>query len=518
MKQQNKKKILMISVSVIIIAIFIVGMAGLQKNEKKDVIISDVSEIDGQVIAMLDGNSYDYDIQKIFPNATLKYYPSYVECMTAVKSGKAAAYITEEPIAVSHTEETVGLSFFSEPLLVEKYAYMMGKDNITLQKNINYILDKFESNGVLDELKKEWIYGEGTPSVDRNPNADTSNGTLKVITSSDVKPFCYVENGEIVGYEVELLVKVAEELGYAVDIKLADFSAFMPAIMEGKMDIAMGCISITPEREEAVGFSNIECASSVVAVVANGEREEGTLIDQLKESFDATFVKEGRWKLLKNGLLITIKMSIISLIFGSLLGLAFSFLLRSEDVVIRGISNAISTFLDGMPLVILLMVLYYIVFKSVDISAVWICVIGFTIDFANVVAGLLNTGIAAVDEGQLEAAASMGYNRFQIFWKITFPQAAKYMLSQYEGAVVGLVKGTSIAGYITVGDLTKAGDMIRSRTYQAFFPLVVTAVVYFLIAYLIVAMLKRVDIKLDPKRRPRKIKGVVTSDNDKEFK
>ena len=80
--------------------------------------------------------------------------------------------------------------------------------------------------------------------------------------------------------------------------------------------------------------------------------------------------------------------------------------------------------------------------------------------------------------------------------------------------MIGLVKGTAIIGYITVEDLTKAGDIIRSRTYEAFFPLIVIAILYFLLAHVFVAALKRVNIKLDPKRRPRRIKGVQSSDND----
>jgi polar amino acid transport system substrate-binding protein len=158
------------------------------------------------------------------------------------------------------------------------------------------------------------------------------------------------------------------------------------------------------------------------------------------------------------------------------------------------------------------MVLYYIVFKSVDISAVWVGIIGLTLDFANTTAGLLNTGVLAVDKGQLEAAESMGYTKWQAFCKITMPQAANQMFKQYQGAIVGLIKGTAIVGYITVEDLTKAGDIIRSRTYEAFFPLIATAVIYFFIAYAFVFILKKIGVRLDPKCRKRRIKGVNIND------
>ncbi|MEG1846795.1 MAG: amino acid ABC transporter permease, partial [Oscillospiraceae bacterium] len=234
-------------------------------------------------------------------------------------------------------------------------------------------------------------------------------------------------------------------------------------------------------------------------------------ISKISDSFRRTFITENRWKLILDGLLVTIQLSVFSAILGTILGFIVSFPLRSKNKLIRRTSGAISTFLDGMPLVVILMVLYYIIFSKVSISAVWIGIFGFTLDFANTVAGLLNTGVTAVDKGQLEAAEALGYKKWQIFCKITFPQAAKQMFSQYEGAIVGLVKGTAIIGYITVQDLTKASDIIRSRTYEAFFPLIVTAIIYFVIAHIFVSLLKRVDIKLDPKRRKRKIKGVENS-------
>lgn len=482
------------------------------KNEKES--IARLEELDGKTIALLGGASCEEAVWERCPNAQIQYYPSYVDCIMAVRSGKADAYMAEEPLAIRHTDNFEDLQYLSEPIMKEEYAFMLNKDNLELKAKINEALDKLKKDGTLEALQREWIYGEGTLSVDIDPKADTSKGTLHVLASSDAEPFCYILNGEPAGYEVELIVKVAEQLGYSVDIQLADFSAFMPAVIGEKMDVALGCISVTSEREEMVGFSDIECESDVVAVVSSGEKQQKGFAARLKDSFVRTFIKESRWKILGRGLLITVALSIASMILGTLLGFAVSFPLHSKNGMVRRIFNGISIFLDGMPLVVILMFLYYVVFQNMDISPIWVGIFGFTIDFANVVSGLLNTGISAVDKGQLEAASSMGYNRRQIFFKIVFPQAVRQMFSQYESAVVNLVKGTAIIGYITVEDLTKAGDIIRSLTYEAFFPLVVTALLYFLIAYLFIGLLKCVHIQLDPKCRPRRIKGVRLHDND----
>ena len=475
-----------------------------------------VDDLDGKTIGLFGGCSYDEAIQKRFPNATLPSFATYSDCIIALKSGRIDAYVTDEPLVRAQINESGGLTYFPELLTHESYAFMIGKDNVALQQEMNEALSDLQKEGVLDALKQEWIEGVGTKSVDRSPDADTSRGTLTVVTSSDAEPFTYIKNEEYAGYEIELMVKIAERLGYDVEFQTADFNALMPAVQDGKADVATGCITVTPERAETVNFTYTTYESGPVLVVRSEDETvtQGGFFDNIKASFNRTFIKENRWKLLRNGLLVTLKLSIFSMILGTLLGFVVSFPLRSKNKFVHTISNAISAFLSGMPLVVILMVLYYVVFKSVDISAVYIGIFGFTLDFANVVAGLLNTGVLAVDKGQLEAASSMGYNKRQIFLKITLPQATKQMFSQYKGAVVSLVKGTSIIGYITVEDLTKAGDIIRSRTFEAFFPLVVTAVIYFILAYLFIAALKYFDIKLDPKRRPRKVKGVHVNDNN----
>lgn len=118
------------------------------------------------------------------------------------------------------------------------------------------------------------------------------------------------------------------------------------------------------------------------------------------------------------------------------------------------------------------------------------------------------SGINAIDPGQREAAAAMGYTSAQTFEKIIFPQAARHFLPVLKGEYISLVKMTSIVGYVAVQDLTKMSDIIRSRTYEAFFPLIVTAVIYFLLSFGLSSLLGLIEIRIDPKHRPRTLKGV----------
>ena len=128
--------------------------------------------------------------------------------------------------------------------------------------------------------------------------------------------------------------------------------------------------------------------------------------------------------------------------------------------------------------------------------------------------GLLKLGVGAVDPGQYEAASALGYSDGQTFFKIILPQALPHVMDSYRGEIVALIKATAIVGYIAVQDLTKMGDIVRSRTYEAFFPLIAVTVFYFLLEELLGMAFQRVTRNMNPRRRSRHdiLKGVKTDD------
>lgn len=163
-----------------------------------------------------------------------------------------------------------------------------------------------------------------------------------------------------------------------------------------------------------------------------------------------------------------------------------------------------------MPLVVFLMVLFYIVFARTGMSGTTVAVIGFTIIFGFTMFDLLKSGESAVDSGQKEAAYALGYSDFDTFIRIILPQAAHHFLPSYQNEVVSLVKATAVVGYITVTDITKMGDVVRGRTYDAIFPLLAVVVAYFLLSAALKALIKVLIRKTDTRSRAKKdiMKGV----------
>jgi polar amino acid transport system substrate-binding protein len=144
---------------------------------------------------------------------------------------------------------------------------------------------------------------------------------------------------------------------------------------------------------------------------------------------------------------------------------------------------------------------FYVVFASVNISPVVVAVLAFGMNFAAYVAEIFRSGIEGIDRGQTEAGLSMGFTKVATFMHIVLPQTVQRVLPVYKGEFISLVKMTSIVGYIAVQDLTKASDIIRSRTFDAFFPLVLVAILYFLIAWILTRALDALERRTDPRQR-----------------
>ena len=193
----------------------------------------------------------------------------------------------------------------------------------------------------------------------------------------------------------------------------------------------------------------------------------------------------------------------LSALFGSMLAFLVCMFRRTGSRLAVIISNIYVKLLQGTPIVVLLMILYYVVLGRSGLEAVWVAVIGFTLNFGAYASEIMRSGIESIDDGQREAALALGYSENQAFFKFIFPQAAVRFLPVYRGEIVSLLKSTSIVGYIAIQDLTKMSDIIRSRTYEAFFPLIATAIIYFILAWVISLILKAVLKGVDRRHRKR---------------
>lgn len=230
-----------------------------------------------------------------------------------------------------------------------------------------------------------------------------------------------------------------------------------------------------------------------------------TFWNNLKISFTRTLIEENRYELYLKGLKLTLILSSFSIIFGTILGVLVCFLNKSKIKILSKLAKIFVSMIQGTPIPVLLLIFYYAIFGNIDIDPMIVGIITFSIYFSAYVSEILRASIESINKSQLLAAYSLGFTKIQTIKYIFLPQALSYILPTYRNEVVSLIKLTSIGGYISIFELTKASDVIRNRTYEAFFPLIFTAFIYFLICKSVGYILDYINKKIDPRLSKRKL-------------
>ncbi len=470
----------------------------------------------GTEVGAVTGTIHDQILGNIVSGVHYNYYDDFSSQLLALQTGALDAIVTDKPIAQLAVARQPDLAIFPETVAPDSYGLALEK-NSPLTDRVSSIIKQYEADGTLEALQKKWFSADESQKVIHIGEYDTPNGTLRYFHDSTLEPMSYVGgNGQSLGYEVELVYLIAKELGMELEITQGAFNALVPMLTSGRVDIASGSISITEERQESIDFAAAHYTGGTVMLVRSEdmgvtvEAENTNFWTEISDSFYKNFIQENRWEMILSGLGVTFVISIFSALFGTALGFGLCLIRRSRSRTAAEITAAFIRLIQGIPVLVLLMVLFYVIFASTTIDGIFVAIIAFSINFAVYVSEMIRTGINAVDAGQWEAAAAIGFGRVKTFTKIIAPQAARYILPVYKGEFISMVKMTSVVGYIAVQDLTKVTDIIRSRTFEAFFPLIVTAIIYFLLAWGLTLLLGIVEKKMDPKRHKKKIKEMVT--------
>ena len=227
-----------------------------------------------------------------------------------------------------------------------------------------------------------------------------------------------------------------------------------------------------------------------------------------QERFYLNFIKDARWHYLADGLRVTLEVTFFAVLIGIVLGVIVAAIRSTHDKLIdktrskftklilkffNTIANIYLTVIRGTPVTVQLMIAYYIIFVTSN-NKILVAVLAFGFNSGAYVAEIVRSGIMSIDEGQTEAGRSLGFNYVQTMFHIVLPQAFKNVLPALANEFIVLLKETSVSGYVALQDLTRGGDIIRGRTYDAFFPLLAVAAIYLIMVMgfaKLVALLER---------------------------
>lgn len=480
--------------------------------------LTEFSDLSGKTVSMLTGAPFEELVKSKNPEVgEFTFFNSTPDMIQALKTQKTDAFLTNNAVGQLVLNRNPDIVLFPQSLQDGEFGIAFSKGD-SRRDEWQAAFNEIPQSDIQAAWDK-WTGEDESIKVLPEQDWEGSNGTVNVAACDTLEPMSYMGgDGKLRGFDLEVILMVAKKLDVKVEFTGMEFSAILAAVQSGKADMGAGSIIITEERAQSVDFLEYYPAAFVLLVrsvtYSDTAVEENTVINSIKESFNKTFIREGRWKLFVQGIGITMIITLSAILLGTTLGFTVFMICRNGNPVANTITRFCLWLVQGMPMVVLLMILYYIVFGNISINGITVAVIGFTLTFGAAVYGLLKIGVGTIDNGQYEAAYALGYSNQMTFFKIILPQALPHVLPAYKGEIVGLIKATAIVGYIAVQDLTKMGDIVRSRTYEAFFPLIAITIIYFVLEGIIGLLVSRISINLNPKRRnPSEIlKGVKTDD------
>ncbi len=219
------------------------------------------------------------------------------------------------------------------------------------------------------------------------------------------------------------------------------------------------------------------------------------------DSFYLNFIKDDRWRYLWDGFGTTIGISFAAVLLGVLLGFTVAVIRSTHDKtgklrLLNWLCRLYLTVIRGTPVVVQLLIIYFVIFGSVNVSKILVAIVAFGVNSGAYVAEIIRGGIMSIDKGQFEAGRSLGLSYIQTMIYIILPQAFKNVLPALGNEFIVLLKETSVSGYIALQDLTKGGDIIRSQTYTAFMPLIAVALIYLAVVMLFSWLLGKLERRL----------------------
>ena len=462
----------------------------------------------------------------LFPESISVNFSNFADEFAAVEAGKADAAAAYVSSAEDLFETYDDLAYIGTPITSFATGFGMPKSEKgdKIKSEFNEYLSENYLSGKYEEIFEKWhsLDENETPEINRKTTGE--NGILRVCTTGTWYPMSYYSGEELTGEFIEIVYDFCIREGYTPVFEAVAYPAEITGINSGAYDFMADSVYITEERAQKINITDPVFYSCMYLVVKEAPQTEtvskATLfIENIKQSFTNDFLKDNRYQMVIAGLATTLVIALFSWLFGTLLGAFVCFLRMRKNPFLSALARIYIKAVQGIPILVLLMVLYYVVFGSGGVDAVIVCVIGFSVDFAAYSSEIFRNGIEAVPEGQSRAAKALGFSETEGFFRVILPQAMNHILPVYSGQLVAMVKLTSVAGYISVMELTKVADIIRSRTYDAFFPLLVSAIIYFLLSWLLVGALKIPEALLSKKPGRVKLRGVnmerITSDEPK---
>lgn len=469
--------------------------------------IRQLSDLRGAVIGVQLGTTSDVlstELEKKGEGTHVERFTKGADAVQALRQGKIDCMMTDEAPAKAFQRVNPSLYILPQAFDESGMAICVAKGNDALLRDVNLAIKKLQVGGVIDSIVyRHMVKHQAVAYQWRGGDGKSGSGKkIRFATNATFEPFEYYKAGKIVGIDVDVAHAIGDELGADVEIVDMEFDAIITSVQTGKADAGIAGITVTPERQKNINFSNIYTRVKQVVVTDRGEAvAAGSQQDGLVDKFKSCFVTDGRYQYLLTGLCNTLIITLFAIILSVALGTLIAIIRATHDRqgthrVLNALCQLYLTIIRGTPTMVQLLIIYYVVFASADVNKLVVAIIAFGLNSAAYIAEVIRSGIMSVDRGQMEAGRSLGLSYAKTMRLIILPQAFKNVLPAMGNELITLLKETSISGYIGLVDLTKGSDIIRSITYEAMLPLGIVAAIYLLIVMGLYSGVRRLEKRM----------------------
>lgn len=487
-----------IAIAALLLAIFIGG-------SRKEKHIRSARDLADATIGVQLGTTSDMKVSALErqnPKTKVERFTKTADAVQALIQGKVDCVIEDEQPAKAFVGENPGLKLLPQTFSSNGFAFCVAKENKPLCDKINTALTLLSNSGTTAMIVRHHIDRDTSGYVPHN--IGRPNGTLIVATNATFPPYEYYEHGKVVGIDIDIMQAVCDILGMKMRIEDMNFDAVITSVQTGKADVGAAGLTVTRDRLANARFTNTYTDSRQMMIVRDSDR--GTMTRSLTEKFKNDFITEGRYLYLLQGLGNTLLITFFAIIISLILGSAIAIVRATHDRtgrmrILNAICQVYLALLRGTPTMVQLLIIYYVVFASVDVSKVFVAVVAFAINSSAYLAEVVRGGIMSVDRGQMEAGRCLGLSYGQTMRLVILPQAYKNVLPAIGNELITLLKETSIAGYIGIVDLTKGSDIIRSITYDAILPLTTVALIYLALVFMLTTVVNKLEKNLRKNER-----------------
>ena len=476
-------------------------LTSCQGKKIKNTVFS-VDDLAGKTIGVQLGTTGDTlvsDYETDGSGTTVSRYNKGSDAIQALKQGKADAVVIDEQPALAFVKANPDLTILEEEFANEDYAICVAKGS-SLTAKLNEAIEVLMADGTIQKLIDDYVGDNATFSGYKSPDGiSRTNGTLVMATNAYFKPYEYYEGGSIIGIDADIAQAIADYLGMNLKIEDMEFDSIITAVSSGKADFGMAGMTVTDERKKNIDFTTTYTTSKQVIIVRDDNASSSGM--SFAEKFKTDFIKEARYTYLLKGLLNTVIIAFFAALMGVVIGFLIAVVRSNHDKtghmkVLNFICNIYLTVIRGTPTMVQLLIIYYVIFSSVHIDKLIVAILAFGINSGAYVAEIFRSGIMSIDNGQFEAARSLGLSYKTTMISVILPQAFKNVLPALANEFIVLLKETSISGYIGLNDLTRGGDIIRSITYDPMLPLIGVAIIYLVMVMGLSQLVKKLERRL----------------------